>query len=258
MQKADIKVGGEYALRESRMPGTPLQHVRIVEHIRRNKWRAEWIEPNPGLKDYVESQHLVVPWKQRKAFLRDEESEQRLREHNARLGGTDDSPVTVAVGEVLASTGEQLMVLEGALISHPDALARVKERARLDPTKRSPVAYVDRHGQFHVPFDEALELARAFCSVEPVTVLTSVEAAERQASQDASQRGGDHFFVGLLNEYRASAAIIRQWTGHDPAIAQREARIEMLERLVWDAIYALQKAGLDSEAHRLRRAIEKT
>jgi len=32
----------------------------------------------------------------------------------------------------------------------------------------------------------------------------------------------------------------------------------MLERLVWDAIYALQKAGLDSEAHRLRRAIEKT
>jgi len=61
MQNADIKVGGEYALRESRTPGTPLQHVRIVEHIRRNKWRAEWIEPNPGLKDYVESQHLVVP-----------------------------------------------------------------------------------------------------------------------------------------------------------------------------------------------------
>ena len=86
----------------------------------------------------------------------------------------------------------------------------------------------------------------------------AVEAAERQASQDASQRGNDHFFVGLLNEYRASAALIRQWTGHDPAIAQREARIEMLERLVWDAIYALQKAGLDSEAHRLRRAIEKT
>ena len=48
MQKADIKVGGEYALRESRTPGTPLQHVRIVEHIRRNNWRAEWIEPNPG------------------------------------------------------------------------------------------------------------------------------------------------------------------------------------------------------------------
>ena len=102
MQKADIKVGGEYALRESRTPGTPLQHVRIVEHIRRNKWRAEWIEPNPGLKDYVESRHLVAPWKQRKAFLRDEESEQRLREHHARVGTTDDSPFAMAVGEVLS------------------------------------------------------------------------------------------------------------------------------------------------------------
>src|SRR5437016_673684 len=73
-------------------------------------------------KDYVESQHLVVPWKERKAFLRDEESEQRLREHNAHLCGTDDSPITTAVGEVLGSTGDQLMLLEGALICHPDAL----------------------------------------------------------------------------------------------------------------------------------------
>jgi len=49
--------------------------------------------------------------------------------------------------------------------------------------------------------------------------------------------------------------LIRQWTGHDPAIAQREQEIQMLERLVWDAIYALQKAGQDKEASRLRRAI---
>ena len=44
---------------------------------------------------------------------------------------------------------------------------------------------------------------------------------------------------------------------HDPAIAQREAEIQKLERLVWDAIYALQKAGLDAESARLRRAIER-
>ena len=41
------------------------------------------------------------------------------------------------------------------------------------------------------------------------------------------------------------------------AIAQRDAEIQKLERLVWDAVYALQKAGLDSEAARLRRAIER-
>jgi hypothetical protein len=31
-----------------------------------------------------------------------------------------------------------------------------------------------------------------------------------------------------------------------------------LERLVWDAIYALQKAGLDSEAALLRRVLTKS
>jgi hypothetical protein len=35
------------------------------------------------------------------------------------------------------------------------------------------------------------------------------------------------------------------------------AEIQRLEHLVWDAVYILQKAGLDSEAARLRRAIEK-
>ena len=51
--------------------------------------------------------------------------------------------------------------------------------------------------------------------------------------------------------------MIRQWAGHDAAVAEREAHIVKLERLVWDAIYALQKAKLDSEAARLRRAMEK-
>jgi hypothetical protein len=67
---------------------------------------------------------------------------------------------------------------------------------------------------------------------------------------------GQNCGCALLKEFRVSWALIRQWTGHDPAIAAREAQIETPERLVWDAIYALQKAGLDSEASRLRRAIQ--
>lgn len=43
----------------------------------------------------------------------------------------------------------------------------------------------------------------------------------------------------------------------NPHVPPREAEIQLLERLVWDAIYALQKAGLDSESSRLRRAIER-
>jgi len=44
---------------------------------------------------------------------------------------------------------------------------------------------------------------------------------------------------------------------HDAALAQKDVEIEKMERLVWDAIYALQKAGLDDEAGRLRNAIQK-
>jgi hypothetical protein len=38
---------------------------------------------------------------------------------------------------------------------------------------------------------------------------------------------------------------------------ESRSRGERLERLVWDAIYALQKAKLDSEVVRLRRAMER-
>ncbi len=95
---------------------------------------------------------------------------------------------------------------------------------------------------------------KAFCAAEPSTVLVGVEATEGKWAREASQPGGNHL-VSLLNEYRASWALIRQWAGQDAAIAQREAQIQRLERLVWDAIYALQKAGIDDQAHRLRRAL---
>ncbi len=81
-----------------------------------------------------------------------------------------------------------------------------------------------------------------------------VEATEREWTRETRTPGKEHK-VSLLNEFQASAALIRQWTGHDPAIAQREQEIQMLERLVWDAIYALQKTGQDKEASRLRRAL---
>lgn len=92
---------------------------------------------------------------------------------------------------------------------------------------------------------------------QPATVLVGIEATEREWSTKAS-RPGEEYIIPLLNQYRASWAIIRQWTGHDPAIAAREAYIERLQKLVWDAIYALQKAGLDDgEAARLRRVLER-
>lgn len=256
MQKAEIKVGKEYALREKLKPNEPFQHVKILQHIRRNKWKAEWIEPNLGLVDYIESQHLVVHWKDRKTFLHDEERTRQIEEDNERQGFTKGSPLDNVLTQVFESVGEQgLSFYRNMLSGPPKALERVKERARFDPAKKSPHTYLDRHGTVHVPVAEALELAKAFCAAEPSTVLSGVESTECEWSHEASNPG-KKYMVELLNEYRASWAIIRQWTGHDPAIAQREATIQRLERLVWDAIYALQKAGADAEASRLRRALQ--
>ncbi len=219
MLKAEIQPGEAYAIREIRSPGAPLQHIRILQHVRGSKWKAEWIDPNPGLVDYVESKNLIVPWKERKAFLRDEETEKRLEADNASQGYKADSPLDQAITCVFESVGEKgLSYFRGVA--------------------------------------EALTIARAFCAAEPATVLVDIEATERKWSLEASRLEGE-YLVRLLNEYRAAWALIRQWTGHDPAVAAREGHIQRLERLVLDAIYALQKAGLDSEAHRLRRGLGK-
>ena len=257
MLKSEIKVGKEYALREKRVPGTPFQRVRVIDHVRGTKWKVEWIEPNPGIVHYAESSWLITRWKDRKAFLKEEADAELLREHSERQGYRgENSPVALALGEVFESTGDGVSFWRGCLSGSAAAVDRIRARAGVEEGKNSAFAYVDRQGMLHLPFDEALELGRRFCAAEPATVLVKAEAVEREWAQDV-QRPGNEYLVGLLNEYRAAWALIRQWVGHDAAVAQREAQIQKLERLVWDAVDALQKAGLDSEAARLRRAVER-
>jgi hypothetical protein len=257
MQKSEIKLRTEYAFREKRVPGATVERVKVLEHIRGNKWKAEWIEPNPGLVHYVESGQLLCHWKERKRFLKEEEDQERLLKRNDEQGYSENSPIAHALYSVFESVGEpEVDFYKGALRCSPEAIDRVRMRAGMKPGQSSPYAYTDRQGKLQLPFEEALELAQKFCAKEPQAVLTRVEATEREWSRDA-RTPGEEYIVPLLNEYRAAWALIRQWTGHDPAVAAREAEIQKLERLVWDAIYALQKAGLDSEAARLRRAIER-
>ena len=58
MDKNNIEPGKHYAIREH--PNDDLQHVKIVESVRSRKWRAEWIDPNPGLIDYVASRSYCI------------------------------------------------------------------------------------------------------------------------------------------------------------------------------------------------------
>jgi hypothetical protein len=257
MLKSDIKAGAHYAFREKRKPGIPFERLKILEHIRGNKWKAEWIEPNTGLVDYVESGQLIAPWKENKAVLREEADRQRIDEHNERQGYRLKSPITNALSEVFESVGEEVTFWGGSLRGKPDAIDRLKTRISLKSGQHSPYSYVDRQGMLFLPFDEAIEIARKFCAVDPQAVLVKIEAGERDWVQTA-RTPGEEYIIPLLNEYQAAWAIIRQWTGNDPAVAAREEHIQRLERLVSDAIYALQKAGLESEAARLRRVLTKS
>jgi hypothetical protein len=244
-------------LREKRGSPVPLQGVRILEQIRGNRWKAEWIAPNPGLIHFVESGHLLAPWKEHKTFLKEELDEARLREHNGRKGYKRDSPLEDAPHEVFESVSDKdFSYWRGVLCGPVEAIDRLGARAGMEAGKHSPYAYTDRRGVLRLPFDEALDVARRFSAAEPAAVLIAIEGTERKWGREAATPGEEHM-ASLLNEFRASWALIRQWAGQDAAVAQREAEIQRLERLVWDAIYAMQKAGLDREAGRLRRAIER-
>jgi hypothetical protein len=255
MLKSEIKPNSHYAFREKRKAGAPFERVKVLEHIRGNKWKAEWIEPNPGLVHYVESGQLIAPWKKHKTVLKEEADRQRIDEYNERQGYALKSPITNALSEIFQSVGDEVTFWGGCLRGKPEAIDRLKTRISLKPGEHSPYSYVDRQGLLFLPFDEALDIAKKFCAVDPQAVLVRIEAGERDWMQTARTPGED-YIIPLLNEYQAAWAIIRQWTGHDPAIAAREEHIQKLERLVWDAIYTLQKAGLDSEAVRLRRAVQ--
>lgn len=52
-------------------------------------------------------------------------------------------------------------------------------------TTNFQVASTVRKGTAHLPFAEALELAKAFCAVEPSGVLLYIESTETQWSQEA-------------------------------------------------------------------------
>ncbi|HEY6253983.1 MAG TPA: hypothetical protein VI685_28850 [Candidatus Angelobacter sp.] len=119
MQKSQIRQGRDYGMREKSRPGVPLQHVRIIEHVRGNKWKVKWIEPNPGLVDYVQSPQLVCAWNDRKAFLKEEADAERLREHNERNGYEGDAPIDLALTEVFENVGEQVSFYRGQCTDVP-------------------------------------------------------------------------------------------------------------------------------------------
>ena len=102
MELKDIHPGQEYGYREIPRQRSELQQVRVIERVR-SKWKIEWIEPTPGLVDYVKSVNLVVRWKERR---KDEESWSLLVDFCDREWPGNEHPLSEAVDTILTSTGK--------------------------------------------------------------------------------------------------------------------------------------------------------
>ena len=254
--RADLMDGQEYAFREKRTVGSPLHRIKLLKHIRGRKWQAKWLTPNAGLIDYVSAEQILVPWNEQAAYLKEERDRELMWEHDQKQGFEASSPVTLAVYTVIENSGERIGIGDSDIAAMPEQLERLKVRAQLTHLQfcKIKLSYTDRMGRLHLPFETALELARALCAAESSAVIAVVEAEERQGSYIATRPGQEHR-MPLLNSMRARWALIRQWCESNAALAARENRIAGLERLVLDAVYALQKAGLNGEANRLRRAL---
>ena len=198
-----------------------MQKVRVLEHVRSGRWKVEWVDPNPGLVDYVKSANIICRWADHRAVIRDEQRYQRLREVSDRLWPGDEHPLTEAVGAVLGSTGEDLYPVYGVLTAPPDVIERVCARSGVerDALPDDLHSFVDRAGTQHLSFGAALHLAKAFAAMEPDIVLLNVDTAERKYVVAASEPAHG-YLVPLVERWRAGWAIVRQWAGTDEQFLQ--------------------------------------
>lgn len=258
MQRGDITVGEDYAVREPPKKGVEFQRVKALEFVRGSKWKVQWVEPNPGLIDYLTSKNFIVPWRDRTTFLRDEDRAAALeRAVDASGFPGEDHPLTRAVELIFDAAGDRdISLFRGVLTSRGDALERFAARAGADVAS-DPPGYTDRFGSHHHPWSIALELAERFANLEPRTVLDEIDTIDRKWSTELRELGGQHL-APLLSQYRASFAIIRQWAGHDEAVAIREERIKELQQLLTSVMWELRRPGPDTEriARRIERALK--
>lgn len=256
MERQAIELGSEYAAREPPSPGTEMQHVRVLEQARRGRWKVEWIDPNPGLVDYLRSANIICPWSARKTFLRSERQRSTIRSASASMWPGDDHPLSTAVDEVLDATGEALTVDKGVLTAEADAIDRVCTRAgaALDDLPETTVAYVDAEDRRHLTFAAALHLARAFAAAEPSTVLLHIDTVERRYVVEASEVANG-YLVPLVERWRAGWALARQWAGSDAQLARAEAETERLRRIVTRTMWDLRTAGQDDLAGKIERQL---
>lgn len=257
MDHQEIEIGRLYAVREPPRPGVEMEKVKVLERVRSGRWKVEWVDPNPGLVDYVRSANIICRWADRRPVVRDEESYQRLRSASDGLWPGDEHPLSHAVHEVLGSTGEPSIGLDhGLLAEAPDVIERICALAGIEvadlPDRH--LSYLDRHGRLHLTFGAALHLARAFAAAEPGTVLLHIDTDERTYVTKASEPFNS-YLVPLVEQWRAGWALVRQWAGTDAQVARKDKEIDRLRQVIGRTIWDLRSAGHDDLAAKVERRL---
>ncbi|MHB1344026.1 MAG: hypothetical protein ACYCX3_06670 [Thermoleophilia bacterium] len=257
MQSYAIEVGHKYGMREKVSPGEPLIQVQMLEKAgKRGHVKVRRLsEPRAGLEDWVKTRQLIVPWGERHAFLKDEDREAQFDlarpKPNQALAG--------AIETIMHATGYDDAGADDDGTVHMDA-AELRELARLSGLPRKledlhPLAYVDRHGDLHLPLAVAEQLARAYASAESESVLMYIEDEEKEYKYRGNEPGG-RFWHDELRRRTPGFALARYWAGHEEEIAYLRAEIDRLRGLVVNAADTLASKGLYSEAGHIRLALE--
>ena len=160
-------------------------------------------------------------------------------------------PTSEAVETVLEATGEHLKRLR-LRASRRRSTRSIALRGRAGVSAEDPLGFTDRHGVRHLPFRTALALARRFAAAEPRSVLIAVESEEPHYELELMEPH-NRDLVPLVNKWRASWALCRQWAGHNKELATREAEIERLRRVVSDVLDELRRVGADDAVRRIER-----
>ena len=234
MESAYLIEGRFYGYRENpRRTDSPLLKVKLVAKVgRRGHVKVRYEDgPHPGLEEYVKTRQIVVPWSDRRVFLRDEEQFERLHEHAKGVRG---GAIVDAIRRILESSGEPSAGAEVGGLSMPlDEVENITMRAGLEgpPEKLHPLGFVDRQGDVHLPLEGAERLARAFAAAEPQTVLMYIEDFEEQYRAKGYAQG-ERYYHDLLRQYQPGFALARQWAGFEREVEELQKEIGRLRGLV--------------------------
>jgi hypothetical protein len=256
MDKGSIEVGRKYAVRQKVSAGEPLVQVQALEMLRGGQVKVRRLsEPHAGEEEIFNTRQFLVPWGERRAFLRDEECAQRF----AKERPASNQALAGAIRTVLCATGYGDAWAEDDGSVHMEAveLREIARLAGLLPNLEAlhDAAYVDRGGEMHLPVEVAQKLAHAYAAAEPEIVLMYIEDEESELKAKGYEPG-QRYYHDRLREEMPGFALARYWAGHEREVAQLRGEIERMRKLVRAAADVLEKAGQAREGWRLRRALD--